>query len=192
MFYSTLYRLNNRTFYDVFDDEVVTVPVDGNPNIINEPKYNNESIVKPIPDFEFMPYEYNDNEKVLESILTLVIGSWLMVLYISLLYSICKKCSLRFFPMYSYQAEDDEEEDSSYDSDDETNDYLNTALDEQLEIITDQQEILQRYVGKVKKLEKKVKRMRKQIKTLKKSKIRMDVIEEFIDNFNFDDYKVDE
>lgn len=189
MFYSTLYRLNNRTFYDVFDDEIVTVPVDGNPNIINEPKYNNESIIEPIPDFEFTPYEYNDNEKVLESILTLVIGSWLMVLYISLLYSICKKCSLRFFPLYPYQAEDAEED---YDSDDETNDYFNTALDEQLEIITDQQEILQRYVDKVKRLEKRVKRMRKQIKTLKKSKIRMDVIEEFIDNFKFDDYKVDE
>lgn len=185
MIYSTLFKLNNQTFYDVFDDEVISVPVDSDPDIIIEPKPENEPLIESTPDLGFTPYEYNDNEKVVESILTLVIGSWLMILYLPLLYSVCKKCSLRFFPIYSFQ---DDEEESVYDSDNESYD----TLDEHLEIIGNQQEILQRYVEKVKKLEKRVKRMRKQIKTLKKSKVRMDIIEEFVDNFNFDEYRLDD
>ena len=34
--------------------------------------------------------------------------------------------------------------------------------------------------------------MKKQLKTLKKSKIKMDVIENFIENFKFGDYAVDD
>lgn len=184
MIYSTLFKLNNQTFYDVFNDEVISIPVDSHPNIIMKLKPDNEPIIESTPDLGFTPYEYNDNEKVIESILTLVIGSWLMILYLPLLYSVCKKCSLRFFPIYSFQ---DDEEESVYDSDNESH----NTVDEHLEIIENQQENLQRYIEKVKKLEKRVKRMRKQIKILKKSKVRMDVIEKFIDSFNFHDYRVD-
>ncbi|MBI90037.1 MAG: hypothetical protein CMG60_08120 [Candidatus Marinimicrobia bacterium] len=190
MFYSTLYRLNNRTFYDVFEDEVMAIPLDIDP--ILPPSTITSTNIE--PDEEFTPYIVEDTENIVENKIHFVIALWLMILYLRLLYMWCRRGSLMLFPNYYDSLINDNNScnNEDYDGDDESNDYFHTALDEQLEIITDQQELVQRYVGKVKKLEKKIKKMKKQLKTLKESKIKMDVIEKFIENFKFGDYTVND